>query len=262
MTTGVNCPTDGCPFTATDRTELRKHFATRHVRDNLVIVEEGPLPRCEDCDMFVPAVQLPWHRRTPLCKKNAARKEQRLAAEDGRRCHEAVFTAYGQPLDNVWHFKYLGRILSHDDKDNLAMYYNMRRARSRWGLISRILTCEGANPRVSAMFYKAVVQTVLLYGSETWNVTQSMRTAMESFHRRVARSLTGRKPLFVPETEEWIYPPLGNAMEEAGLFSIEEYLERRRRYLVDYVATHPLAATLKETGAEGILAYYNNDNND
>jgi hypothetical protein len=36
------------------------------------------------------------------------------------------------------------------------------------GYLSRVLAHEGANARVSGMFYKAAAQTVLLYGSATW----------------------------------------------------------------------------------------------
>ena len=38
----------------------------------------------------------------------------------------------------------------------------------------RILSREGAEPRVSVFFFKAVVQAVLLFGEETWVVTPCM----------------------------------------------------------------------------------------
>ena len=252
----VPCPVEGCPFNATSRTELRKHFMIRHPIDSLVVLEEGPLPRCERCDMFVHRMHLDAHRKLPFCRQGERRKAQRCAAADARQCKEVVFSAYGTPLDSVQDFTYLGRVLSHDDRDDLAMYRNLKKAKSRWGLVRRVLTREGASPRVSAMFYKAVVQTVLLYGAETWNVTRGMLSVLDSFHNRMARALTGRKPVYVAETEEWIYPPTGNAMEEAGLWSMETYLQRRRRYLVEYIATHPLASDIMEMGLEGILQYY------
>ena len=38
-----------------NRTNLRVQFAHRHVRDTIVILEEGnpPYPRCPMCDMFM-----------------------------------------------------------------------------------------------------------------------------------------------------------------------------------------------------------------
>ena len=39
--------------------------------------------------------------------------------------------------------------------------------------------------------YKAVVQMVLLYGSESWVIMGEMIKALEAFHNRIARKLTG-----------------------------------------------------------------------
>jgi len=68
-------------------------------------------------------------------------------------------------------FQYLGRPLSSTDDNWPAIYKNLSNARKHWGVVSRVWTREGADPRVMAMFYKAVVQSVLLYGCETWVVT-------------------------------------------------------------------------------------------
>ena len=38
---------------------------------------------------------------------------------------------------------------------------------------------EGATPRISGNFFKAVVQQVLLFGAETWVVTPKMERANE-----------------------------------------------------------------------------------
>ena len=38
----------------------------------------------------------------------------------------------------------------------------------------------------------------------------------------------------------WYYPPIGKALEDAGLFSIAEYIARRQRTVAEYVATRPI----------------------
>jgi len=43
-----------------------------------------------------------------------------------------------------------------------------------------------------------VVQSVLLYGSETWVWSQSMRLALQGFHHRVARKITDLRPRLQP----------------------------------------------------------------
>ncbi len=45
---------------------------------------------------------------------------------------------------------------------------------------------ENAPPRVSAKFYKAIVQSVLLYGSETWVLSPAVMARLEGFHIRAA----------------------------------------------------------------------------
>ena len=53
---------------------------------------------------------------------------------------------------------------------------------------------EGAKPRVSGMFFKAVVQVVLLLGSDVWVTTLRMGRALGIFKHGVARWITGRHP--------------------------------------------------------------------
>jgi hypothetical protein len=89
-------------------------------------------------------------------------------------------------------------------------------------MISRVLIRDGATPRISSMFYKAVVQSVLLYGSETWVLPPNILSKLEGFHKQIARRLTGRTPVYHRREDEWQYLLLGNALEEAGLFPIDE----------------------------------------
>ena len=44
--------------------------------------------------------------------------------------------------------------------------------------MTRILIMEGAEPWVSGFYFKAVVQSVFLFGSETWVVTPNMGRAL------------------------------------------------------------------------------------
>ena len=44
-------------------------------------------------------------------------------------------------------------------------------------------------------FFKAVTQTVLLFGAETWVLTPRMERALSSFQHRVAQRITGKKPM-------------------------------------------------------------------
>ena len=54
----------------------------------------------------------------------------------------------------------------------------MSRARAVWWRMMRILVREGGGLQVSGFFFKAVVQAVLLFGSETWVFTPRMGKAL------------------------------------------------------------------------------------
>ena len=51
-----NFPGEGCPGRVATRTAMRVQFIHRHLRDTVVILEDGkyPHPRCTRCDMLVP----------------------------------------------------------------------------------------------------------------------------------------------------------------------------------------------------------------
>ena len=103
-----------------------------------------------------------------------------------------VFTVKGLPIKQVAQFKYLGRVLDEDEDDNHAAPWQLKQAKDKWGQLSAALKLQGADTRARGYFYKAVVQAVLLYGSESWTLTESTLKLFRSFHSRVARLLTGR----------------------------------------------------------------------
>ena len=69
------------------------------------------------------------------------------------------------------------------------------------------------------LYFKDVVQAVLLFGSETWVVTSRMGRSLGGFQDQVARRLTGRLPRRKPD-RKWNYTSLETAMEEAGFYTI------------------------------------------
>ena len=163
---------------------MRVHFWRRHVRDTVIILEEGnlPHPQCEKCDMLVPWRALNGrHKDTAMCKSGVERKRRRLAEAEIRESTEMAFEAYREQLESVPRFTYLGRVKTAGDDDWPAVAGNLNKARRSWGRLQRILIREGATPQISGSFFKAVVQQVLLFGAETWVVTPKMERALSGF---------------------------------------------------------------------------------
>jgi hypothetical protein len=82
------------------------------------------------------------------------------------------FTVHEDVLERVEVFKYLGRLLAQDNNDAQAIRQQLQKAWGVWAHVSQVLRGENVGPRIAAKFYKAVVQAVLLYGSETWNLNK------------------------------------------------------------------------------------------
>ena len=89
---------------------MRVHFWRRHVRDVVIILEEGklPHPRCPRCNMFVPWRSLNGrHKSTEMYRSGAEKKRRRLAEAQVRDSAEMAFEVYGEQLQAISSFKYL-----------------------------------------------------------------------------------------------------------------------------------------------------------
>ena len=60
-------------------------------------------------------------------------------------------------------FKYLGRVILVAYDDWMTVVLNVVKARPVWWRMSKILSWEGARPRISGFFFKLVIQSVLLF---------------------------------------------------------------------------------------------------
>ena len=179
------------------------------------------------------------HEQSQYCQDGWAKTLQYQAAENSSRALEHRFSAYGEWLERVEVFRYLGRLLAYDDNDSQALRSNLRKARKCWGRLQRVLRAENASPRVSGMFYKATVQAVLLFGSESWNLTPSAIKCLEGFHLRAARRMTGMMPCKQPDGS-WTYPSSEKVLEKAGLHTIAEYIEVRRNTILKFLINRPI----------------------
>ena len=142
-------------------------------------------------------------------------------------------------------FKYLGRILTATDDDWTAVVENIREARQSWGRLSRVLSREGVDPKLSRELYIAVTHDFLLFGSETWVLTARMEKALDSFQSRVAWKITGRQ-LRQGKDGSWYYPSLAGAMKETEMVRIWTSIFRRQNTVAQFIATRPILDLCKK----------------
>ncbi len=115
-----------------------------------------------------------------------------------------------------------------------------------WAQIGKVLRSENASPQVCGYFYKAVVQVVLLFGSENWNLTPALLTWVEGFHIQcgywMAQTHTRKR---IP-TNSWVHPAPSDVLTEYGLQIIEECARRWRQLIAVRVVDHLLFAACRE----------------
>jgi hypothetical protein len=178
----------------------------------------------------------PKHFVTKTCRTQTARIEEReRVARQAIKTHDIVFYVDGVPIETVTEFKYLGRIISADDHDDAAVSLNIKKASMAWFRMFRILSRDTADSRVMGCFYLAVVQAKLLYGSETWVLSQRLLKHLESFHNRCARAIAHR-PIQRHADGTWEHPPTNEVLNDCGLSDINTYIARRKTRLLMHYA--------------------------
>ena len=88
--------------------------------------------------------------------------------EELRESSERAFQAYGEPLKTATLFKYPGRVLTAGDDEWPEVAHNLSKDMEIWVRTTRILSQEGADPKILGLFFKAVVQAVLIFGEDMW----------------------------------------------------------------------------------------------
>ena len=215
---------------------MRKHFRWRHLEDIIMIEEEGLLPQCVECGFFQKNVNTPEHLNSEECKQYAEIKRNKRLDLCNQAAINVKFEINEVKLKEVKQFKYLGRVLENDDDDLTAVENQIAKARMTWGRIGKVIKKKSeGNVKVMATFYKVIVQSVLLYGSESWVLSEHAKRKLKSFHNRCARFVTGRHIRKIEET--WIYPSSKDTLELAGLLTIDEYITKRKETVKGYAVT-------------------------
>ncbi len=136
-------------------------------------------------------------------------------------------------------FKYLGRLIAYDDADTQAMRLNLRKARGCWARVSRVLRAENAAAGTCGMFYKATMQAILLFGSETWSLSPTSMKRLEGFHIHAAWRMSGLRPER-KANGSWSYPRSKDVLEAAGLQTIAHYMDVRRQTVANFIVNRPI----------------------
>ncbi len=152
---------------------------------------------------------------------------------------EAAVTS-ADVLEQVEVYKYLGRMMAQDNNDTQALCAQLQMARATWAWVGQVLWNENTSLFVAAWFYQAVVQAILLYGSDTWVISQPAMAQLKGFHIQAAYQMAKMHKPWQGPRNEWVYPRSEDVLKECGMKTMAEYVQICRKMIAVYVATQPI----------------------
>ncbi len=87
---------------------------------------------------------------------------------------------------------------------------------------------------------------MLLFGSESWNLTPVLLMWLEGFYIRCGYRMIWMHTQKCGPTNTWVYPALSGVLMECGLQTIEEYIQHWRQSIVVWVVDRLLFAACWE----------------
>ena len=114
-----------------------------------------------------------------------------------RSCSQQPFTeastlnikVYGEEVEQVSEFKYLGSIISADGCLDKELTARLQKAAGAFNSLYPVWNNRNIWTNTKIRIYKAAVLTILCYGCETWNTTVSQMRRLETFHQRSMRKI-------------------------------------------------------------------------
>ena len=111
------------------------------------------------------------------------------ASYDGTDLTEISLGNY-QYFPVVEKFCYLGSLITRDCKDTEDVCHRIKRASNAFGSLRKLLF---SNPLISlsakGSAYRCLILPILLYGAETWCLTENLYNQLRSFHHNCVRAM-------------------------------------------------------------------------
>ena len=76
-----------------------------------------------------------------------------------------------------------------DDSDWTAVFWYLHIERRKWGRFSQLFVQKGSDTRTSWRFYVAVVQSVMIFRSESWVITPRILRVLGGLNNWVAQRI-------------------------------------------------------------------------
>ena len=105
--------------------------------------------------------------------------------------YSAPLRINGHSFEKVKEFKYLGTIINDKNILRAEIGNRIKMANKCFFGLKRQLRSNLINRKTKLKLYKTLILPVLLYGSETWTLNQDIQRPLETFERKILRTIFG-----------------------------------------------------------------------
>ena len=142
----------------------------------------------------------------------------------------------GEILQFTTLFKYLGTTISSELTADAEIRLRVRKAQGAFSAMRSVLTDRDLPLKTRGNYYKVLVLTVLLFGSESWAVTAKHLDQLAVFHRKCVRAMA--------HTSMWKTRvhrvTTASLLEKAGIAPLIHYFDKRLLQWAGKLARMPL----------------------
>jgi hypothetical protein len=114
-------------------------------------------------------------------------------------------TVYGQPVEQVDHFKYLGRYISNDGTSHYDLNQRLKSGYKSLYANKSLLSGKILSRDKRTNVMKSLPMAIATYGSETWMPTEKEEARMEELFNRGLRITTGLRSKSYPKADGSFY---------------------------------------------------------
>ena len=128
---------------------------------------------------------------------------------------------------------YLGTTLSSDCRDTEDITFRIKKAGSAFGALRKCLfTNPDITPSVKRTVYEGLILSLLLYGAESWCLSENLYSMLRIFHNRCLRAMCG-----VTLRDCYVHHiSTDQLLDRMSLRSIDTYVTRRQLRWAGHVA--------------------------
>ena len=125
--------------------------------------------------------------------------------------------------------------MDQSDNDWPELRSNIGKVRQVWGRLGIILRREGADHLTSLTFYRAVVQAVFLFRTETWVLSMAMYNRLDEVHMGFLQHMTWKRAKRISD-RTWWQEGLDSIMKATGTQVVRTYIDMRQAAVDQWVS--------------------------